>query len=246
MVLPVSMNPCENLNSEINELINSFEQETTILRSQIEAYRQQLASYGEAPSTQEAVAAAVGAASVNDVDAGLTAITQIRNFTGTCLQTIINEAVRYSAIADHEITDKIGDITSFVALPETDLLTPLRSLRAAMGVSQASDLLKKIDEKLNCLSGQGSEISECLSLLDDFNDRVDAALNYLGFGADSGDLTSAFDLDTFLDNQGVTLNSDVLTNLKSLDGKMDSITTEAKNNVKSILKNNKFTPQEWF
>jgi hypothetical protein len=245
MVLPVSLNPCEDLNSEVDELVHSFEQEVTYLRSQVENFRQTLTDFADVPSTQEAIAAAVGAAGTDDVDAGLTGITQIRNFTGSCLDSVFNSAKKYSAIIDHAITDKIDDITSFVALPEVNLLTPLRALRAAMGDSAISELLNTIDEKLGCLADGGSEISECLDLYTNFNDRIDDALSYLGMGDQAADLTKDFNLDNFVDAFNIPIDADALTNLNSLDTKMNSIASEASANVRAVLKQQK-PPQEWF
>jgi hypothetical protein len=245
MVLPISLNPCEDLNSEVDELIHSFEQEGTKLRSEVEDLRQSLTDHIDPPSAQEAVADAVGLAGANDVDAGLTAMTQIRNFTGNCLNSVFNQSKKYSAILDHEITDKIGQITSFIALPEVNLLSPLRGLRSSMGVSEIGGLLDHIDTKMGCLSGQGSEIGECLSILDNFNDRIDDVLSYLGMGDQAADLVQNFDVQNIIDSFNIPIDADVVTNLDSLDIKMDDITVEAFNNIRSVL-GSLFTPYEWF
>lgn len=245
MVLPVSLNPCEDLNAEVDEMVHSFEQEVTYLRSQVEDFRQTLTDFADVPSTQNALDSAIGAAGVNDVDAGSTALTQIRNFTGSCLDSVLNSAKKYAATIDHEITDKIDDITSFIGLPEVNLLTPLRALRAAMGDSAISALLTKIDEKLGCLADGGSEISECLDLYSNFNDRIDDALSYLGMGDQAADLTKDFNLDNFVDAFNIPIDATALSNLNQLDVKMNSITTDAVNNVKSVLKQQN-TPLEWF
>jgi hypothetical protein len=245
MVLPVSVNPCENLNSDVDELIGSFEQEVTMLRTTVEDLRQELASFADTPSTSEAVDNAIGAAGANDVDAGSTAMENVRNFVGGCLDGVVNSIKKYAVTSDSEITDKIEDITSFVALPEVNLLTPLRALRTAMGASVISELLSTIDDKMGCLSEYGSELGECLDLFDNFNDRIDDALSYLGMGDQAADLTKDFSLDTFIDSFNIPIDPDAVTNLESLDAKMDSITQEATANARSVL-NQIQTPQEWF
>jgi hypothetical protein len=245
MALPVSINPCENLNAEVDELVGSFEQEVTKLRTTVEDLRQTLASFAETPSTSETISDAIGLAGANDVDAGDTAMVNIRNFTGSCLDSVVNNIKKYAVTTDSEITDKIGDITSFVALPEVNLLTPLRALRTAMGGSVISELLTTIDEKLGCLSEYGSEISECLDIYSNFNDRIDDALSYLGMGDQAADLTKDFSLDNIVDAFNIPIDADALTNLKSLDTKMESITAEAQGNAKRALKQIQ-TPQEWF
>ena len=245
MVLPVSINPCEDLNSEVDELVHAFEQEGSKLRGDVEAFRQELADFADVPSTQEAMAAAVGAAGADDVDAGLTAMENVKNFTGSCLDSIFNQARKYTAIIDHEITDKIDEITSFVALPEVNLLTPLRALRSAMGVSEISDLLTQIDEKMGCLSGQGSELAECLSILDNFNDRIDDVLTYLGMGDQAADLTRDFSAQNIIDSFNIPIDADAVTNMDILDVKMEDITTDAINNATAVV-GNIFAPLEWF
>jgi hypothetical protein len=243
MVLPVSINPCEDLNSEVDELVHSFEQEGTKLRTDVEALRQELVDFADVPSTQEAVDDATAAATANDVDAGSTAIVDVKNFTGSCLDSVFNQARKYSAIIDHEITDKIGEITSFIALPEVNLLTPLRALRTAMGFSEISALLTQIDEKMGCLSGQGSELAECLSLLDNFNDRVDDVLTYLGMGDQAADLTRDFNVQNIIDSFNIPIDPDAVTNMNSLDVRMEEITTEATNNIIAVVQ---VVPKEWF
>lgn len=240
MSLPISLNPCENLNAYVDEKTHALEQAGVNLKSKINTLRNKLKSFAEIPSTQEAIDNAIAAATVGDINAGTTAITQIKNFTGTCLDTIYNGIRGYSLDCDGEITDAIDNITSFVSLPEVNLLKPLRAVRAALGGAQLERLIVELDQKLGCLSEQGSELGECLSMVDNFSNRIDDVLSYLGLGDDA-----SFDLDNFTDHFNINIDTKGLTNLKNLDTKMDSLTTEAKENIKSVLPTN-VLKKEWF
>ena len=240
MGLPISMNPCEDLNAYVDEKTHALEQAGVVLKSHINTLRNKLKSFAQVPSTQQAIDDAIAAATVGDIDAGTTAITQIRNFTGTCLSSIYNGIRSYSLDIDGEITDKIDDITSFVSLPEINLLKPLRAVRTALGNAQLESLIAELDEKLGCLSEQGSELGECLSMVDNFNDRIDDVLSYLGLGDDA-----KWDLDNFVNHFDINIDTDGLTNLKSLDTKMDALTTEAKANIKAVLPANVLQKAWW-
>ena len=233
MSLPISLNPCEDLNAYVDAKTHSLEQAGVKLKSYINIFRNKAKAYLQPPSIQSAIDDAIALASVNDINAGTTAITQITNFSGTCLDPLYNGIRSFSLDIDGQITDKIDDITSFIALPEINLLKPLRAVTTALGGAQLENIITELDEKLNCLSAQGSELGVCLSMLDNFNDRIADVLSYLGLG-DNG----AWDLDTFISNFDIDINADVLNNLKSLNTKMDTLTTEAIANVKKVLPEN--------
>lgn len=230
MALPIALDPCENLNAIVDAKTHELEQKGVKLKSQIEAFRQKLLSFAQGPSAQEILDGAIAAATVDDWNAGTTAITTLRNFTGTCLDRVYNEARKFAAEIDHGASDRLDDLTSFIALPEYNLLKPLQALRAALGGEAISSLISEIDKTLGCLSEQGSEIGECLELLDNFNDRIDDVLRYLGLG-ENGEFT----LDGFIDNFDIDIDADVLSNLKSLDTKVESLKTEAVKNIRSII-----------
>lgn len=233
MVLPLSFNPCEDLNAYVDTKTHALEQAGVKLKSYINTFRNAAKAYLQPPSIQSAIDDAIALASVDDINAGTTAITQITNFSGTCLDPIYNGIRSFSLDIDGQITDKIDDITSFISLPEINLLKPYRALTSALGRAYLENLIAELDEKLNCLSAQGSELGVCLSMLDNFNDRISDVLSYLGLG-DNG----AWDLDTFISQFDIDINADVLNNLKSLNTKMDTLTTEAIANVKKALPEN--------
>lgn len=228
--LPISLNPCENLNAYVDQRTHELEQAGVSLKSQINTLKNTMKSYAQPPSIKSTIDDAIALASVNDINAGTTAMTQIRNFAGTCLDPVYNKIRTYAGDIDGQVTDAIDDITSFVSLPEVNLLKPLRSVTTALGATDLSGLVSDIDEKLGCLSEQGSELSHCLSLVDNFMDRVSDVLSYLGLGLDA-----KFDLDYFVNDFNIDINSDVLGNLKSLDFKMDSLTSDAISNAGSAL-----------
>lgn len=230
MALPVSMNPCENLNATVDRKTGDLEQKGVKLKSQIEKLRQDLLSYAEIPSAQQALDDAIAGATVDDINAGTTAITQIRNFTGSCLNKVYNESRKFAAEIDHWVSDSLDDITSFVALPEFNLLQPLQAARSALGLAGIESLISQIDESLGCLTEQGSELGECLEIVDNFNDRIDNVLRYLGLG-EQGEFT----LDGFVDNFDIDIDSTVQSNLDALDVKTESLKTEAIANVKSVV-----------
>ena len=228
--LPVSLNPCENLNAYVNQKTHELEQAGVVLKSVINKLRNTLKSYAQIPSLQNTIDDAIALATVNDINAGTTVITQIKNFTGTCLDPIYNNARSYALDIDGQITDAIDDITSFVALPEVNLLKPLRAATTALGLANLEGMIADLDEKLGCLTEQGSELGECLSSVDNFNNRIEDVLKYLGLGDDA-----KWDLDYFISSLSISINSDVVSNLKGLDFKMDSLTTEAlANAVKTV------------
>lgn len=230
MVLPISLDPCEDLNALINQKTGDLEQKGVWLRSYIENLRQEIRDFADIPSTQEALDNAIAAASVNDINAGTTAITQIRNFTGTCLDHVYNQARKYALEIDGFITDALDDITSFITLPEFDMLSALRAARTALGVTGIAALLDELDELLGCLADQGSELGVCLSLLDNFNDRIDDVLRYTGLTSEGN-----LNLDHFVDHFNLDIDSTALSNLSALDFKVDDLTTEALANVKKAI-----------
>ena len=230
MALPVSMDPCENLNATVDRKTGDLEQKGVKLKSQIEAFRQDLLGYAEIPSAQEALDDAIAAATVDDINAGTTAITQIRNFTGSCLNKVYNESRKFAAEIDHWVSDGLDDITSFVALPEYNLLQPLQAVRSALGLAGIEALISQIDESLGCLTEQGSELGECLEIVDNFNDRIDDVLRYLGLG-EQGEFT----LDGFISNFDINMDTTVQSNLDALDIKTESLKTEAVANVTSVI-----------
>jgi len=223
------LNPCENLNRSVDSKIGELEQKGVGLKSQIRAFKDQLASYAEVPSSDEALNSAIAGATVNDTSCGQTAIAQIRNFTGTCLDRIYNSARIASTSLDAFIRDSVDDLTSIVALPEANLLGPLRSIRDALGVSKISELLADIDSALGCLA-ERSELDECLGSLDNFNGRVDDVLSYLGLG-ENGD----FDLEHFNEHFDIGLNPSTLSNLDSLDQHMEVIKADALKNINKTI-----------
>lgn len=240
MVLPISLDPCENLNATVDRKTGELEQKGVKLKSQIEAFRQDLLGYAETPSAQGALDAAIAGATVDDINAGTTAITQIRNFTGSCLNNIYNESRKFAAEIDHWLIDSLNDITSFIALPEFNLLQPLQALRSALGLAGIEALISAIDESLGCLTEQGSELGECLEIVDNFNDRTDDVLRYLGLG-DQGEFT----LDGFISNFDIDIDSTVQSNLGALDIKTQSLKDEAIANVKSVVPST-VNPSAWF
>jgi hypothetical protein len=230
MALPVSIDPCENLNALVDSKTHELEQKGVKLKSQIEAFRQDLLSHVAGPSAQETLDNAIAAASVNDINAGTTAMRTVRNFTGTCLDQAYYQAKKFAAEIDHQTADSLDNITSFIALPEYNLLKPLQEVRSALGVEGIEQLMSDIGKSLGCLAEQGSELDQCLSLLENFNDRIDNVLRYLGLG-EQGEFT----LQGFVDNFNIPMNPSVLSNLSSLDTKVESLKTEAVENVAKLV-----------
>jgi len=240
MALPISLDPCEDLNNYVDTKTHALEQAGVGLKQTINTLRNKLKSYAEIPSLQSTIDNAIAVASVDDINAGTTAITQIKNFSGTCLDPIYNNVRSYALDIDGEITDAIDDITSFVALPEVNLLKPLRAVTSALGMANLESLVAELDEKLGCLADQGSELGVCLSMIDNFNDRIDDVLRYLGLADDA-----KWDLDYFISSFDISINPDVLSNMGSLDTKMDSLTTEATANIKKILGDGNVLNKDW-
>lgn len=224
-----SLDPCENLRREIDRRIHAFEQQGAYLKTQAtDVLKDAINNYTNNATASSTLNAAIAQATVNDAGAGSTALTRIRNFTGSCLDSVYNEARVFASKVDAFVNDRINDFTSLTSLAEFDLLTPLRTVRKLVGIVGLSDMLTVIDQKIQCLSD--SEVGDCLDLVDDFNDRVDDVLSYLGFGADA-----TFDLDDFISNQSLSLDADSLANLKTLDAHMDDIVAEASANASAWI-----------
>ena len=234
-----SIDPCENLRRELDKKIHAFEQQGVLLKSQAtDVLKDALDNFGDPPSSSEALAAGIAGATVDDVGAGLTAMTRVKNFAGSCLDSIFNEARVFSSKVDASVNDRLTDFTSLASLAEFDLLTPLQGVTAALGGAGLTALLAEIDGKLGCLAD--SEIGDCTSLVSDFSDRVSDVLSYLGLGADA-----TFDLDDFIDTFSLTVDADVLSNLKGLDAKVESLKDEARANLNNILPQN-VSPANYF
>ena len=240
MGLPISLDPCEDLNAYVNEKTHALEQAGVKLKQTINTLRNTMKAYLQPPSLQSAIDDAIALATVDDINAGTTAITQIKNFSGTCLDPIYNNVRSYSLDLDGEITDAIDDLTSFIALPEVNLLKPLRAVTGALGQAYLESIIAELDEKLGCLAEQGSELGVCLSMVDNFNDRIDDVLRYLGLADDA-----SWDLDYFISSFDISINPDVLTNMKSLDVHMDDLTTQATANIKSVLGDSNVLNKDW-
>jgi hypothetical protein len=236
--LPVSLDPCENLEADVNDKIHQLEQEGTILRSKVEDLRKELTDFADVPSTSNAMDTAIAGMTADNVNAGTTAIATIRNFSGTCLNEVYAQAKKYSTELDSWLTDTIDDITSLIGIPEVDMLTPLRALTTALGGSAITNLISELDKKLGCLADQGSELGECLDLIDNFNARIDDVLTYLGLGADA-----TFDLDDFISNFNINMDSTALSNLKQFDVSMDTLTADIRTNITNLIPWNLVPPQ---
>ena len=65
---------------------------------------------------------------------------------------------------------------------------------------------------------------------DNFNDRIDDVLRYLGLG-EQGEFT----LDGFISNFDINMDTTVQSNLDALDIKTESLKTEAVANVTSVI-----------
>ena len=234
-----SLDPCENLRREIDRRIHAFEQQGAQLKNQAtDVLKDAINNYVNDATVSTALDAAIASATVNDAGAGGTAMTRVKNFTGSCLDSVYNEARIFSAKVDSFINDRINDFTSLTTLAEFDLLTPLRAVRTLAGVAGLSEMLTKIDSKIQCLSD--SEVGDCLDLVDDFNDRVDDVISYLGFGTDA-----TFNLDTFVDSHGLTLDAGVQSNLEILDTHVDSIVNESTANAKNFIPSD-VLPNDYF
>ena len=232
MALPVSFNPCENINSEIDREIHELEQKGVELRSQIAKLRNEIMSFAGTPSEVHDIEGAIAAVTVGDFDAGSTAITQITNFSGDCLTSVFNGARRFAAELEAWNNDMIDEIGAFIALPEGDLLQVYREYSQALGAAQVTSLLAAIDEKLGCLAGQGSEIAECLSIIDNFNDRIEDLLKYMGLSA-SGTL----DLTSFADQFKINIDkmSDLFDNVTRLDEHLETLNTQIQTSVDAAI-----------
>jgi len=227
--LPISMDPCENIKSEIDEKIHDLEQQSVILRSKIAELRNQIMIFqpGDISPVHE-IDGAIAAISTDDFNAGATALTQIQNFAGSCADSVFNGMRKYAANLEAWMNDSMSNATSFAGLPEFNALQAYRDYKNALGTSAVSQLLADIDEKLGCLAGQGSELSECLDLFDHFNDRVEDLLKYMGL-SESGTL----DLYSFVGQFGINIPqmTELFDNINNLDTKMDDLKTEVEGNI---------------
>jgi len=229
--LPVNMNPCENIKSEIDEKIHNLEQQSVILRSKIAALRGEVMGFLGIPSPVHTLDAAIATVTTGDFNAGATVITQIQNFAGSCLDSIFNGIRKYAANLEAWNNDQLGNATSFLGLPEFNALQAFRDYKQALGASAVSQLLADIDEKLGCLAGQGSELSECLDLFDYFNDRVDDLLKYMGL-SESGVL----DLYSFAGQFGINIPemSTIFDNINRMDEHLDTINTQIQGTIETV------------
>lgn len=224
-----AIDPCENLKRELERQIHAFEQQGVYLKSQVtDVLKDAIDNYSAGTTAGDALDSAIAGATVDDVDAGTTAMSRVRNFAGSCLDGIYNEARIFASNTDGFVNDRITDFTSLASLVEFDLLTPLRDVTTALGAAALVGLLEEIDNRLGCLAD--SELGECTSLVTDFSDRVTDVLNYLGLNSDA-----TFSLDTFQSKLGVSIPAAVQTNLELLDTKMDNLITEALDNVRQII-----------
>jgi hypothetical protein len=225
-----SIDPCTNLKAEIEKQVHAFEQAGVYLKSQVtDVLKDVIDNYAAGTSTADALEAGLAGATVDDVDAGATAMSRVRGFAGSCLDGIWANARIFASNTDGFINDRLNDFLSLASLVEFDLLTPLRAVTTALELAGLEGLLAEIDKRIGCLAD--SEIGECTSLVTDFNDRIDAVLNYLGLNSDA-----TFSLDTF-QTLLVTnpLSSLEQLNLEALNTKMDELVAEASDNVAQII-----------
>ncbi len=224
-----SIDPCTNLKRDIERRIHNFEQQGVYLKSQFsDVLKDAIDNYAAGTSADDTLNAAIAGATVDDVDAGTTAMSRVRAFAGSCLDSIYNEARVFSTGVDGFINDRLTDFLSLATLPEFDLLTPLRNYTTALGIGNLIGLLSSIDTGLGCLSD--SELGECTTLVQDFSDRVDAVIDYLGLNSDA-----SFSLETFQTLQSVSLTDQLEINLNKLDVHVTDLTSTALDNVKQII-----------
>lgn len=225
-----SLNPCESLNTFVEGKVKELENYGDQLRDTVESFRDQLKDYVTPPSVESAVNTAIDNADLDDIGAGSTAVQRLQNFTGSCLDKIYNEAREFADNVDGYVSDAIDDITAFASLPEVDLLGPLKNIEVNLGNLGIENLISELDDVLGCLTLQGTGIPECLESIDDFNDRIDTVLDFLGLDADG-----IFDIDTFVSKFDINIDTGVIDNLKDLSDKVSSMATDAVANVRNNI-----------
>jgi hypothetical protein len=228
-----SIDPCENLRREIDKKVHAFEQQGVKMKNEAtDILKNVIEGFGKKPTLTEELDNAIAGATVDDVGAGSTALSRIRNFTGSCLDSIYNETRIFASTVDASVNDRINDFTSLTDLVEFDMLSPLQNVRKYVGITKLEELLADIDTKLGCLAD--SEIGDCTGLVAGFNSRIDDVISYLGFGTDA-----SFDLDEFISNHSLGLgdpaSAGILTSLKALDNHIETLKVEALSNTHDVL-----------
>jgi hypothetical protein len=228
--LPVSLDPCENIRSEIDEKIHALEQQSVLLRSQIAKLRNEIMGFIPPMSPVHDVDGAIGNITTDSFNAGATAYSAMQNFTGTCADSIFNGVRKYAAEVESYMNDMLGNTSALSSLPEYNALQAFRDYKQALGASAVSNLLADIDEKLGCLA-DNSELATCLELFDWFNTRVEDLLKYMGL-SEAGSL----DLYSFAAQFGINIPGmvDLFDNMNRLDEHLVTVQTEIEANVEKV------------
>ena len=220
------LNPCESLNNILEEKLLFLENTATIAEIQVNSTVDSIEAYSDVVTSVDDITNATNDATASAIGVDDTAILDISNFSGSCLDTIIGKVNNIENNITNTISDAMDTIPSMFELPELPISQILKSLESLIETININGIIDEIDRILGCL-GDAVDLPDCQTEIVSAGNRVDIVIDTLRL-TDNGD----WDFDTF--TTGLSTSASFIANLKSIGTKMNDLETTAVETITSI------------
>lgn len=221
-------NACDPLQSILDQIgrdVNSLEDYGDIIEDTVTEFRNAGLNYLDADITPaQDFINALDALSPDGLGCAGSQINPIKDFVEDCFNRALAELYRVTGTIVRTVDDALGTISDLVGLNENNLMSLLQNVRALYDQYSIANLVRAIDEAVNCVTSQ-TEAAEYIDQVDDYVDRVDAVKDKL-FLDDDGNFS--------FDNLTQGFNSDLKNNLENFTDKAIDTEEKVTNNVRKL------------
>ena len=172
------LNPCESLNNTLEEKLLFLENTALIAKIQVNSVVGNIEGYSDVVTSVEDITSATNDATASAIGVDDAAISDIGNFTGSCLNNILNSMDGIENNITNTISDAMNTIPSMLALPELPISQILKSLESLFGIININGIVDEIDRMLGCLS-DAVDLDECQTEIVSAGARVDSVISDL-------------------------------------------------------------------
>ena len=220
------LNPCEILNNKLEEKLLFLESASSIAEIQVNSVVNNIEGYDDVITSVEDIIDATNDATASTIGVDDAAISDISNFSGSCLEDIFGNINGIENDIINTISNAMNSIPSMLALPELPISQILKALESLFDIMNVNGIIDEIDRILGCLS-DAVDLPECQTEIVSAGARVDFVIETLKLTA-----TGMFDFDTF--TTGLATSASFIANLKSIGTKVDDLAIEANTTMASV------------
>lgn len=220
----MAINPCISLNERLEQAVSALEDiEDTVLGT-LDEVKDQIEAFTDTPTSPQDLTDALVNITEDAIDAGLSDMSIINNFVGSCLDDVINKVDEFRDSILDAVGSLFDDIPTLNSLVEKAIGQTMAGLKGLITGFKIPDILSELDRLLACLSDQ-PDLAECLSGLQVKSDRINSVLSNLNLSDDG-----MFDQSSFLGTMpGV---DDLLkNNINTITDKMDIVEVSVLSNI---------------